>query len=122
MNIKNFKVGDTVYILEYHYNSDAIVETAVVTRVGRKYVSVKPSKYLHFDLEYKFHNDLNNVYYLISNGTGKNKLFRSMQDLDDWKESEDLYKEVSRFFWYVSANLTLDQLRRIKNIIDERSV
>lgn len=123
MNIKNFKVGDTVYILDYHYCRDiskATVKEAVVTGVGRKYVSVKPAEYLHFNTEYKFHDDLNKVYYLTSNDSQENKLFRSMQDLDDWKESEDLYKEVTSFFRSYYTNLTLNQLRRIKGIIDEK--
>lgn len=122
MNIKDFKVGDTVYILDYRYRSDiseAIVEKALVTKVGRKYVSAKPNKYLHFDIEYKFHDNLNKVYYLASNDTMENKLFRSIQDLNDWKESEALYKEVRSFFGCFYTNLTLDQLRRIKDIIDE---
>lgn len=123
MNINNFKVGDTVYILDYHFSgtiSKATVEEAVVTGVGRKYVSVKPAQYLQFDTEYKFHNDLNKVYYLASKDNREDKLFRSMQDLDDWKESEDLYKEVRSFFGCYYTNRTLDQLRRIKNIIDEQ--
>lgn len=123
MNIKNFKVGDTVYILNYNYGNDiskATVEEAVVTGVGRKYVSVKPAQYLQFNTEYKFHNDLNKVYYLASNDNRENKLFRSMQDLDDWKESEYLHKEVRSFFGCYYNNLTLDQLRRIKGIIDEK--
>ena len=125
MNIKNFKVGDTVYILDYHYKEDisnATIEEAVVTGVGRKYVSVKLSEYLHFNTDYKFHNELNKVYYLTSNDTRKNKLFRSMQDLYDWRESEDLYRDVRSFFGSVNNNLTLDQLRRIKNIVDESNV
>lgn len=52
MNIKDFKVGDAVYILDYRYSRDiskATVKEAVVTGVGRKYVSVKPVEYLRFD-------------------------------------------------------------------------
>lgn len=62
------------------------------------------------------------IYKLTSNDTQENKLFRSVQDLDDWKESEYLYNDIRIFFDSFYNNLTLDQLRRIKNIIDERSV
>lgn len=43
-----------------------------------------------------------------------------MQDLNDWKESEYLYNDIRSFFDRFCTNLTLNQLRRIKDIIDEK--
>ena len=121
MDIKKFKVGEIVYIRDYGYRSDeskATMKEATVTKVANKYVTVKTS---HFEDEYKFHDEQRRIYYLVekvSAGSG-NKLFHTMQDYDDWVESEQLYKEIRSCFGTFYTNLTLDQLRRIKEILVE---
>lgn len=121
MNIKKFKVGETVYIRDYGYRSneaDATMEEATVTKVTNKYVTVKTGS---FDTEYKFHDEQKRLYYLVekvTDGSG-NKLFHTKQDYEDWVESEKLYTEIRSCFRNYYTNLTLDQLKRIKKIIEE---
>ena len=119
MNIKDFKVGDTVYILNYHFRSSedqATVEEAVVVKVTYKYVTVAYEK---GRVEYKFHNEQNKPYYLVQQldaGT-PNKLFKTEKAIDDWRQSEKLYTQIRRYFGTYYNTLTMDQLIKIKDII-----
>ena len=121
MNIKDFKVEDTVYIRDYGYRTNedhATMEEATVIKVTNKYVTVKTSR---FGGELKFHNEQNRIYYLVEKvnfGSG-NKLFHTMQDYNDWVESENLYKEIRSYFGTFYTTLNVDQLHRIKDIIYE---
>lgn len=121
MDIKKFKVGETVYIRDYGYRSDeakATMKEATVTKVANKYVTVKTDS---FGGEYKFHDEQRKLYYLVEKvtaGSG-NKLFHTLQDYEDWVESEQLYAEIRSCFRNYYTNLTLDQLERIKKVIEE---
>ena len=121
MNIKKFKVGETVYIRDYGYRSNeasATMKEATVTKVTNKYVTVKTGS---FDTEYKFNDEQKRLYYLVervTTGSG-NKLFHTMQDYEDWVESDQLYVEIRSCFRNYYTNLTLDQIKRIKKIIEE---
>ena len=121
MNIKKFKVGETVYIRDYGYRSNeasATMKEATVTKVTNKYVTVKTGS---FGTEYKFHDEQKRLYYLVEKVTtgSINKLFHTMKDYDDWVESEQMYAEIRSCFRNFYTTLTLDQLKRIKKIIKE---
>lgn len=121
MDIKAFKIGDEVIIRDYGSRiseDNARNITAVVTKIGKKYVIVQTS----WGGEYQFHNELNKTYYLKMKSTvsTENKLFRSEQDYLDWVESESIYRELREYFNKFYTDLTLDQLRRIKAIIEEK--
>lgn len=121
MNIKDFKVGDTVYIRDYNFRSNedqAVMVEATVTKVGRSLVHVKEK----YGVDYKFCNEPDRPYYLtqrIDAGTA-NKLFKSMQDYYDWKTSEETYRFIRGYFSTFYTNLTLDKLMQINNIITSK--
>lgn len=123
MNIKDFKVGDTVFVRDYNYRSEedtAKMREAVVTKVGRSIVYVK-YKDFPYGSDYRFANEPEREYYLtqkVDAGT-QNKLFRSMSDCEDWIESEKLYRDIRGYFHTYYTDLTLDQLRRIKSVLEE---
>ena len=125
MNIKDFKVGDEVFIRDYGYRnneSGAKMVPAVVTKVGKKIVYVKTSEY---GFEYQFTNELDHELFLDEKQTARteNKLFRTMEDVELWKEGMELQQQIIKFFNWggcMSKQLTLDQKRRICAILNER--
>ena len=121
MDMKTFKIGDEVIIRDYGSRTsedNARNMTATVTKIGKKYVTVQT----YWGGEYQFHNELNKTYYLKMKSvvSTENKLFKSEQDYLDWAESEELYKELRNYFGKFYTDLTIDQLRRIKAIIEEK--
>lgn len=122
MYIKDFKVGDKVYIRDYDFreNEDnAKMEEAVVTKVGTKVVTVQDQ----FESTYKFRLPENGeTLYLEEcvNGT-RNKLFRTMDDFDDWKEKTEAVKYIYRYFkdsWHMNT-MSIDKIRKIMDIIKD---
>lgn len=122
MSIKDFKVGDKVYIRDYDFreNEDsAKMEEAVVTKVGTKVVTVQDQ----FASTYKFRLPENGeTIYLEEcvNGT-RNKLFRTMDDFEDWKEKTEAVKYLYRYFndsWNMNT-MSIDKIRKIMDIIKE---
>lgn len=115
------KVGQELYIIPVGnlvrpYGKN--VRKGVVTKVGRKYLYVEiegvycgedgarfNKKTLRSESEY-------NSPWLA---------FRSMQEIEDREEVSQLHDEFRQFFGWggKSRELTLEQLRRIKAIIDE---
>ena len=121
MDMKAFKIGDEVIIRDYGSRTsedNARNITAIVTKIGKKYVTVQTS----WGSEYQFHNERNRTYYLAMKSfvSSENKLFHSEQDYLDWVESEELYKELRNYFGRFYTDLTIDQLRRIKAITEEK--
>lgn len=120
MDMKTFKIGDNVIIRDYGSRiseDNARNIEATVVKIGKKYITARTS----WGGEYQFHNELNKTYYLTMKSTvsAENKLFHSEQDYEDWAESKELYKELINYFGKFYTDLTLDQLKRIKEIIDE---
>lgn len=128
MEIKEFKVGQTCYRLaEETYNGHRTrkVVPLVVKRVGRKYVEAAKSldspystKYLNREKEL----GLPEKPYLteVSELGYATKLFLTEQGAIDFVEQQKLYAEVEGTIRKSrSDDYSLDQLRRIKAVLDE---
>lgn len=113
MERKDFEIGQTVYIepvcYTTRYGTD-IIETKI-SKIERKYIETE-----EFGDRHKFN---------ISDGTDENRgyggygylLYLTRQEMDDKNERQELLRNLQRDWYHL--NLTLDQLRRIKAIIEE---
>ncbi|GAV11344.1 hypothetical protein [Paenibacillus sp. NAIST15-1] len=118
MSKNNFEVGKKVYlslgINKSRYSSVDYVE-GEVTKVGRKYVTVKIGiTQYQFDLtdNLRQKTDYAEDYYL----------YESLEELLDEKRREELARHLSVYFsgsYNIKNKLTLDQMQRIKDIISE---
>ena len=117
MKIKDFKVGDTVYIVGCERAKDKPVQEEIVSKVGRKYVSVG-SGYGEDKYEVsECHEDAN---YLVEHkdwGTRK-QLYKSMEDIATEREIGQIRRWL--FGTYSGAQnhrFTIGQLRAVRDIL-----
>lgn len=123
INIKNLKVGQTLYLVRKGYESnthkrelDKIKEVEVI-KVGRKYVIVNVEGYFEtFDSQKNFK---------IYNGYGMVKfgLYLTEKDYFDELKKAELSKKIKSFFNDYSYKyyliISLEDLESINNIIDK---
>lgn len=118
MNVKDFGVGDRVYVLRYNaYRSKEpkIIEK-IVEKVGKKYVYVCKEKNT-FEQCFEKHDMRENCLIEKTTLNDKDLLFATLEDVNDYIDFETL----KRWFWKLEANeLTLNQLRKIKDIVDKK--
>ena len=128
MNIKDFKVGDNVIVRDYRGRTseeNATMREMVVVKVGTKRVTVQnPDGRGYIRVFCNGYGGNYSEFCLVEatvNGyRGNDKLFRSEEDFKLWQESKELDRELRNVFSVCNVNdLTLDQKRRIKAIIDE---
>lgn len=122
MNIKDFKVGQTAYLMNFHdkqSNKDTTtIDEVNVVSVGKKYVKVKR---FDFGYEYSFFQWEINDSYLTEKKDygGKNYLFRTQQDIDEYKERKELLKWIYNKVQRIKENqYSVEQFREIKRILE----
>ena len=118
MTIKDFNVGDEVYILDQRftrYSNEPTWEVAKVTKIGRKYITVDRYDWKFCDA---FSGRSN---YLVKNEgaydcTTDIKLFKCKEDYTNL-----IVTRIRSFVGRLNQNtLTLDQLQRILAIMEEQ--
>lgn len=118
MNIKDFKVGDTVYIVGGERVKDNSVREEIVSKVGRKYVSVGSG---YGEDKYEISNYNKDANYLVEHkdwGT-KSQLYKSIEDIETEREKARIRRWV--FDSYGGAQrhkYTLNQLRAVRDILN----
>lgn len=125
MNIKDFKVGDKVYIIDTNYRTliksvdvlrkCTLIETTV-TNVGRKFVTVEWCNGKFGNMEYCGNR---HPLYLTSNLTNSDDmLFRSREDFDRYIEVLEMSDAIRQFCGYnLDAKLSADKIKTIYDII-----
>lgn len=119
MNRNDFKKGQTVYLKyigDRRYGNYGKIIEATVKSVGCKYITTVHESW---NEEHKFEVDNDfREYYKI--GGRDYQLFLSQQCIDEENEF-DMIQDFLRntFDRYKKVKLSLDQLRRIKEIVDE---
>lgn len=95
---------------------DEWVKEVEVTSVGRKYITVGKEKYSQ--IKFEIENDYREHY---TCGGADHKLYVSKQEILDEHESNQLYDGIKSCFsnWVNNDKYSLDQLRRIKAILEE---
>lgn len=84
MNIKDFTVGQPVWIFAVHQKTEK-EQTGVVNKIGRKYLFVKPDD--NTPGEIRFKNSSPEIPFLISDDgvfEGNHYLFSSEEDMDKY--------------------------------------
>lgn len=127
MTIKGFKVGQHVVIIGNGGANRAYHESrvdAVVTKVGRKYVSVAPANG-SYESKYRECDDTTQRYLIEQTEYGSPRLlFPSAHAADLYAEREDLkFWLVKEAGWGSVHKYTLEQLREVRRILEsERPV
>lgn len=126
MNIKDFKVGQTVYVeltgnAGRRKTAEECIEEWEITSVGRKVIKATKKGWAatHFEVDFRF-NDYHGKF-TNSDGSCVNYILYALrQEIEDKQERNKLFAEIRECFDYRNVNIiSLDQLRRIKGIIDE---
>lgn len=121
--VSDFKVGDTVYLeltgnaVRYkRRNTEECIKEAVVTSVGRKYVTVGDDTKFEISNNDYYRGLVQHTQYCVDY-----VLYKSKQEILDKFESEKLLSEVRSFFQYGKTRcLQLDDLRSINDLINQR--
>lgn len=118
MTIKDFKVGQTAYILgDGSYRDDGKAKAAEITKVGRRYVTVKESE----RQETRFFMPAHAADYLFEDKVygAKRILFATAEAVDDYNELIGLRVWVMNYTnWLKVKEYTLAQLRAVKKILE----
>lgn len=126
MNIKDFKVGQTVYI-ELTGNAsrgktpEQCIEEWEITSVGRKYIKAAKKGYDRLFRENTFEfQDYNERFVEKSVYCEKNYvLYTTRQEIEEKHEKRRLLREIGRLFRYDSQkDISLEQLRAIHGILE----
>ncbi len=120
MNIKDFKVGQKVYVKKMgnaasHVNSENLISEETVSKVGNKYIYLDGFERSKFG--YHFRSELVD----ISDYSPQYQIYRSKQEIEDEITITNLSEEIRVIFQGYGAckNYTIDQLRRIIAITKE---
>lgn len=115
MTVKEFDVGQTVFILNMHEgrNREPEIREATVKTVGRKYVTIGN--------EDRYESEESIPFGLIQNIDygDKRLLFPSRTDVNNYIEQSKLAKWISSISWTKSRKFDLEQLRKVKEILGD---
>jgi len=113
------QIGDKVYLKPTDRNSrrGKEVQEYIISKIGRKYLEVVQQLGDTFSIKF----DMEKEYQQVSNYSADWELYFSKQEILDEQESirlsDDIRKEIGNYGF--PKDLSLDQLKRIKAIIDE---
>ena len=109
---KKIQVGQTIWLRRASTHGTREPIEAVVETVGKKYFTLVDRPREKYDLE---------TLKQVVDSNYKNVVYLSLQTILDEDEFAKLSDEVRKpFQYYGNPKLTLDQLRRIKAILDEK--
>ena len=109
MNIKQFKIGDEVFVVDrMRSSSNNNVQSEIISKVGNKFVYVGRTAY--------YLKDKTRLYLIEKRDWGSpNMLFATIEDYNLWEEE----CELSDWKWKIKdLPLTTEQLRKMKQIAD----
>ena len=120
MEIKDFKVGQEVAILRSVKSRPEVLVSAVITKVGRKYVWARMSDNR---MDVRFENGADQGYgdrfIEYPQYAPEYFLYPTLQQANDAMEVYELQQWLRRTVqWYTIRTFTLEQLRAVKEILD----
>ncbi len=120
MEIKDFNVGDIVYIFGGDRINDTAIKEAKVTKVGRKYVCVIPKDSMGESLFEVPEYDRDSVYLIENKDYGhRRSLYKTLTDIAHKRE----YDAMKKWIWgsyscAQSHKYTYDQLKSVCAILN----
>ena len=128
MDLKDFKVGQTVWIrltgnAIRGKHGDELIEEWVIDKIGRKYITAsKKTGYPKGIIFEKRGYGYEDRFVEKTNYCVDYIMYETEQYIRDEMEKDKIYKNIQMFFDRFNKNkLTLEQLKGIKRIIDEES-
>lgn len=125
MDIKDFKVGQTVYIeltgnAERGKVGENLIEEWQISRVGKKYIYAKKNEYMN-EIPFLKDGRYGNQWFQKTDYCVDYILYATKKELEDKLEKEQIFDEVYGFFRRYDAigKITLEQLKEIKRILSE---
>jgi hypothetical protein len=122
-NPYNLKVGQKLFIRDFdeysHRKTDEIIEVTV-TKVGIKFFEVieEDTSLAWKWRDTKFSNETLRV--IVKYGHPTQQAYKTLKEIEDMKEKKAIEDILNKLYYdHRVSNLTLDQLRRIKSIIEE---
>ena len=127
MDLKDFKVGQTVWIMLTGNASrrkcgDELIEEWVIDKIGRKYITASKKtgypKGIIFEKGYGYKDRfVEKTDYCVDY-----IMYETEQEIRDEMEKDEIYRDIRLFFdSFNKSKLTIEQLRSIKKIICEES-
>lgn len=125
MDIKDFKVGQTVYIrlvgdASRGKSGDALIQEWEIISIGRKLIKAKRkglSDYFAYNFE-KRERGWNDRFVEKTDTCVNYIMFADRKDIDDEMEREKLLASVSEYFrGYGEKKISLENLRKIAELI-----
>lgn len=119
VTLKDFKKGDKAYVVIQHTgrSQDSEIVEATVQTVGRKYVStgegVLARKYREWDEEFLYEN--------VNCGEAS-LLFPTRKCAEEYLEKSELVRWVDSFSAGSARRCSLEQLRKVKEILCTRDM
>lgn len=124
MKLKDFVVGQDAYTVLEHpgRNQEDIYGTVKVIGIGRKYVKTQQGDGPFPPTKEYFVRDEDETFLVENADWGdRAKLFPTMQAFDDYREKKEKYLAVKEEIKLRGlSDFTLDQLRRIFQILEEK--
>lgn len=115
MTVKEFDVGQRVYILNMYEgrNCEPEIRESTVKAVGRKYVTIDNGNRYEHEERFCFGLVQNTEYGEIT------FLCPSITDANNYIEQSKLSKWLSNITWIKCRKYTLEQLRKVKEILGD---
>lgn len=106
-------VGMKLYAEKRYRNNTPEIVEYIVSKIGNKYFEVEGHSW------YKF--QISTLCYVDKNYSQNNKqLYKSREEIEEKNERQQLLFKIKDFFTFSGNLLSLDQLKRIKEIISEK--
>lgn len=118
MTTTEFNIGDTVYLKAVGNNArrdkEARIAEFQIKKIGKKYLEVWKSDMEYYTVKFNMEDDFREA----TNYSPNWKLYFSKQEILDEEEALKITEEIRKVFnRFGRVNLSLDQLRKIKDII-----
>lgn len=115
MNIKEFVVGETVYILTLNTgrNIEPTTRESKVKSVGRKYVTIEN------DSRYEECTYLTNCLVEDKEWGERDYIFKTKLNAEEYIEKMNLETWLNNVSRRIRKNFTLEQLRKVKEILGD---
>lgn len=130
MNTKNFKVGQTIWVeltgnASRGKTAEQCIEEWEITSVGRKYIKAGRNSdgTIWGETTFGYRENYGRFVQKTNYSIGY-IIYETKEEIERKFEKSKLLNEIESFFrdWSKPKNLSIEQLKRIKEILDEKEV